>query len=97
MLLFSCCAIVGVATSIDRNPPVWLLVVLAFAALGLAFVGSRGLRRLLARTDQSMADMLGQSHLGLNVDLAGDQILFSFVNDQVADEFAKLNGESVEK
>jgi hypothetical protein len=70
ILLSSCAVMFGVTTSINRTPPVWLLLALAFAAAGLAFVCARVLRKLLARSNQSMADMLGQSHLGLNVDLA---------------------------
>jgi hypothetical protein len=42
-----------------------------------------------------MVDMLGQSHLGVRVELIGDEILFSFTNDRIADEFALLNAQSV--
>jgi len=92
ILLFSCCAMFAVTTSIHRNPPVWLLVVLALIAAGLAFGGARVLRNLLGRSNQSMADMLGSSHLGLKAELAGDEILLTFTNDEVAEEFARLNG-----
>ena len=97
ILLFSCAVMFGVTTSINRNPSTLLLVVLALIAAGLAFLGSKVLRRLLARSNQSMADMLGQSHLGLNVELAGEEILFSFTNEQIAEEFALLNGKGVSK
>jgi hypothetical protein len=93
ILLFSCAVMFAIATSINRNPPTLLLVVLALIAGGLAFVGARVLRKLLARSNQSMADMLSSSHLGLKVELVGDEILFSFTNDQIADEFARLNGQ----
>ena len=92
ILLFSCCAMLGVTTSINRNPPVWLLVVLALIAGGLAFAGARVLRNLLGRSNQSMADMMGSSHLGLKAVLAGDEILLTFTNDEMAEEFAQLNG-----
>jgi hypothetical protein len=92
ILLFSCAVMFGITTSINRNPPVWLLVVLALVAGGLAFAGSRALRRPLSRSNPSMADMLSTSHLGVNAELVGDEILFSFTNDQIADEFARLNG-----
>jgi len=45
--------------------------------------------------DEAMMAGGGHPDLGLNVDLAGDEIEFSFVNGQVADEFALLNGQSV--
>ena len=38
-----------------------------------------------------MADMLGSSHLGLKTELAGDAILLTFTNDEMAEEFARLN------
>jgi hypothetical protein len=36
--------------------------------------------------------MTSGSRLGLKVSLAGDRIDFLFANDQMADEFARLNG-----
>jgi hypothetical protein len=95
ILLLTCSVMFAVTTSINRNPPTLLLVILALIAAGLAFVGARVLRRLLARSNQSMADMLSSSHLGLKVELVGDEILFSFTNDQTAEEFVRLNGQSV--
>ncbi|MGD2146397.1 MAG: hypothetical protein PVH41_06875 [Anaerolineae bacterium] len=92
ILLFSCCVIFGVTTSINRNPPVWLWVVLALIAGVLAFAGARMLRVLLGRSNQSMADMLDSSHLGLKAELAGDEIILTFANDEMAEEFAQLNG-----
>jgi hypothetical protein len=92
ILLFSCCAMFGVTTSVNRNPPVWLLVVLALIAAGMAFGGARVLRNLLGLSNQSMADMLGSSHLGLKAELAGDEIALTFTNDEMAEQFAQLNG-----
>jgi hypothetical protein len=38
--------------------------------------------------------MLGSSHLGINVEPAGDELVFSFANDEIADQFARLNGQA---
>ena len=95
VLLTSCCVLFGITTSINRNPPTLLLIFLAFIACGLAFTGRELFRKVMSRSIGSMADMSGGSHLGLEVKLAGDEIVFSFTNDQVAEEFARLNGQSV--
>jgi hypothetical protein len=91
-LLTSCCVLFGITTSINRNPPTWLLVFLAFVAWGLAWGGSELFRQVMSRSVGSMADMSRGSHLGLKVSLAGDRIEFLFANDQMAGEFARLNG-----
>lgn len=95
VLLTSCCVMFGITTSINRNPPTLLLIFLALVACGLAFAGRELFRRVMSRSVGTMADMTGGSHLGLKVKLAGDEIVFSFTNDQVAEEFARLNGQSV--
>jgi hypothetical protein len=92
IMLTSCCVLFGVTTSINRNPPTTLLVFLAFVAVGLAFLGRELFRRVMSRSVASMADMARGSHLGLGVRLAGDEVVFSFANDEMADEFARLNG-----
>jgi hypothetical protein len=94
ILIFSCAVLFGVTTSINRNPPTLLLVLLALVAAGLAFLGSRVLRQVLSRSRPSMADMLGSSHLGIHVEPAGDELVFSFANDEIADQFARLNGQA---
>jgi hypothetical protein len=94
VLLTSCCVLFGVTTSINRNPPTLLLVFLALIACGLAFAGRELFRRSMSRSVGSMADMSGGS-LGLKIQLAGDEIAFSFANDGMAEEFARLNGVSV--
>lgn len=92
ILLTSCCVLFGVTTSIDREPSTTLLVFLALAAVGLAFGGRELFRKVMSRSIASMADMGSGSHIGLKVDLAGKEVVFSFTNDAVADEFARLNG-----
>jgi hypothetical protein len=92
LLLTSCCVLFGVTTSINRSPSTTLMVFLAAVAVGLAFLGRELFRRLMSRSVASMADMARGSHLGLGVRLAGDEVVFSFANDEMADEFARLNG-----
>lgn len=94
VLLTSCCALFGITTSINRTPPTWLLVFLALIACGLAFAGRELFRKVLSRSVESMAHMSRGSHLGLKVSLAGDRVEFSFANDEMGDEFARLNGQS---
>ena len=93
VLLTSCCVLFGVTTSINRNPPTWLLVFLAFVACGLAWGGRELFRKVMSRSVGSMADMSRGSHLGLKVSLVGDRIEFLFANDDMGDEFARLNGQ----
>ena len=93
-LLFSCFVLFAITTSINREPPTLLLVVLAFVAWGLAIGGRELLRRVMVSSRPSMADMSGGSSLGLVVKLIGNEISFAFANDQMADEFARLNPQS---
>jgi hypothetical protein len=92
ILLTSCCVLFGVTISINREPSTTLLVFLALAAVGLAFGGRELFRRVMSRSTASMADMGSGSHIGLKVDLVGNEVVFSFTNDEIADEFARLNG-----
>jgi hypothetical protein len=92
IMLTSCCVLFGVTTSINRNPSTTLMVFLALVAVGLAFAGRELFRRVMSRSMASMTDMSGGSHLGLGVKLAGGEVAFSFANDEMADEFARLNG-----
>jgi hypothetical protein len=92
IMLTSCCVLFGVTTSINQDPSTTLMVFLAAVAVGLAFLGRELFRRVMSRSVASMADMSGGSHLGLGVRLAGDAVAFSFANDEMADEFARLNG-----
>ena len=95
ILITSCCVLFGITTSINRNPSTLLMVFLAFIACGLAVVGRDIFRKVMARSIESMANMPSGKHLGLKFELAGNKITFSFVNDQTAEEFARLNGQSV--
>jgi hypothetical protein len=69
-----------------------LMVFLGLAAVGLAYGGRELFRRVMSRSIASMADMGKGSHIGLKVDLAGPEVVFSFTNDEVGEEFARLNG-----
>lgn len=93
MLLVSCGVLFGITTSINRNPSTGLLVFLALIAVGLALAGRELLRRTLARSRQTMADMSG-SNLGFKVVPSGNTVVFSFANGRIADEFAQLNGQN---
>jgi hypothetical protein len=95
ILLTSCCVLFGVTTSINREPGTMLLVALGFVALGLAYGGRELFRRIMSRSIASMVDMGKGPHIGLKMELAGDEVVFSFTNDEIADEFARLN--SVER
>ena len=44
---------------------------------------------------KTMGDMPGGSNLGLKVELAGNNLRFSFTNGQMAGEFALLNGQII--
>jgi hypothetical protein len=93
VLLISCCALFGITTSINRNPPVTLLVLLAVLAVGLAYGGRELIRKVLSRSNETMADMVGSRHLGLKIQPSSTEIVFSFANDRVAEDFARLNGQ----
>lgn len=97
ILLVTCCVMFGITTSIDREPSTTLLVFLALGAVFVAGAGITVLRRMLARSDPTMAHMISRTHLGLGAKLVGsNRIQFWFANDQVADEFARLNeGEEI--
>jgi hypothetical protein len=94
-LLFSCGALFGIATSINRNPSTFLLIVLALVAFGLAYGGRALLRSRLARSNPTMAAMMGNRHLGLEIQPFGTEIIFSFASDQMAEEFARVNGQPI--
>lgn len=93
ILLVSCAVLFGIATSINRNPPTGLLLFLALVAVGLALAGRELLRRRLSRSRGTMADMAG-GNLGFKVRPAGNNVVFSFTNGRIADEFAQLNGQT---
>ncbi len=90
ILLFSCSLLFGVTTSINRNPSTGLLIFLALIAVGLAYGGRALLRKMLARSRPTMADMMG-GNLGFQAQLVGGKVVFSFVNGRIAAEFAQLN------
>ena len=92
-LLLSCCVLFAATTTFMAEPAVELMLFLALVAFGLAFGGRWVLRRVGSQMSQSMADMAGGSHLGLRTQLAGDEIAFTFVNDQMAEEFIRLNSQ----
>ena len=91
-LLFSCCLLFSITSTFVDDPAVELWIVLGLVALGLAVVGRWLLRRVVSGMNQSMADMVGGDRLGVRAQLTGNEILFTFVNDEIADEFARLNG-----
>ncbi len=94
VLLFSCCTLFGITTSINRDPPVTLLILLAVLAVGLAYGGRELLRKVLSRSNRTMADMVGSRYLGLKIRPSSTEIVFSFTNDQMAEAFARLNGQT---
>ena len=93
LLLFSCCVLFAVTTSIKRDPAVGLMVGLGVVALGLAYGGRLLLRKMLSRSISTMGDMLRGDHLGLAIVPGYKDITFTFTNDQIAEEFAALNGQ----
>jgi hypothetical protein len=93
IFVFSCCVLFSITTSINRDPSTMLLVFLAILAGGLAYVGRELIRKVMSRSTKSMADMMGGSYLGLRGWPSSTEVVFSFVNDQIADEFARLNGQ----
>ena len=95
LLVVSCCVLFGVTTSIQRSPSVEVMLVLALVALGLAYAGRGLLRKVMSGSFPTMADMQGSNRLGLQVVPSRTVITFWFANDQIADEFAQLNGQSV--
>ena len=95
ILLTSCCVLFGVTTSIERSPPVALLVGLGVVALGLAYGGKLLFRRIMTRSIPTMADMQRGDHLGLGIAPGYKDVAFTFTNDDIAKEFARLNGQSV--
>jgi hypothetical protein len=92
-LLFSCCVLFAITTSINREPPVVLLVALGLVAVGLAFLARNLFRKALSG---SMGAMFDQGDLGLGVDLGTQAVTFTFVNDEIADEFARINQQSAQ-
>lgn len=90
-LLLSCGVLFGVTTSFIDDPSEMLMVFLGFGAIGLALVGRELLRRLLARSNETMRDSTSGGDLGIRMWLAGNKIVFSFTNGRIADEFAQLN------
>ena len=95
IFLISCCAMFVITTSINRNPETTLLVFLAVLAGGLAYLGRELIRKVMSRSTKTMADMMGGSYLGLRALPSRTKVVFSFANDQMADEFARLNGQTV--
>ncbi len=96
IFLFSCCALFGITTSINRNPATTLLVFLAILAGGLAYLGRELIRKVMSRSTKTMTDMMGGSYLGLRAWPSSTSVRFSFSNEQIADEFARLNGQDVD-
>ena len=97
LFLFSCCVLFSITTSIKRDPPVGLMVGLGVVALGLAYGGKLLLRRALSRSIPTMGDMMRGDNLGLAIVPGYEDITFTFTNDQIAEEFARLNGQSVKE
>jgi hypothetical protein len=95
LLVVSCCVLFGVTTSIKRDPSVEVMLVLALVALGLAYAGRGLLRKVMSGAFPTMADMRGSNRLGMQVSPSSTAITFWFTNDQIAEEFAQLNGQSV--
>jgi hypothetical protein len=62
-------------------------------AVGLAYGGRELIRKVLSRSNETMADMVGSRHLGLKIQPSSTEIVFSFANDRVAEDFARLNGQ----
>ena len=91
-LLFSCGILFGITTSFVDDPSDMLLVFLGFAGIGLALVGRELLRRVLARSSETMRDSTSGGDLGIRMWLAGPKVMFSFSNGRIAAEFAQLNG-----
>ena len=85
----------GVTTSIQRSPSVEVMLVLALVALGLAYAGRGLLRKVMSGSFPTLADMQGSNRLGLQVSPSSTVITFWFTNDQIAEEFAQLNGQSI--
>jgi hypothetical protein len=96
ILVVSCCVLFSVTTSIKRSPSVEIMLVLALVAFGLACAGRGLLRKVMSGSFPTMADMRGSSRLGLQVSPSSTAITFWFTNDQIAEEFARLNGQQVE-
>ena len=94
LTLFNCGALFIITTSINRKPPVILWVFLALLAVGLAYIGRELFRRWLSRSRPTMTDMMG-GLLGIRIVSSVDAINFSFVNDNIAEEFALLNGQEL--
>jgi len=92
--LVSCCVLFSITSSIIEDPSTELYLFLAFIAIILALAGRWMLRQLLSRSRETMADMSG-GQLGFRVIPLHDKVSFSFVNAQIADEFAQLNGQKV--
>jgi hypothetical protein len=90
-LLLSCAVLFAITSSLIEEPAVGLWVFLALVALGLALGGRWLLRRAISSKSQSMADMVGGDRLGVRIQLAGDEITFTFANDEIAKEFSRLN------
>ena len=95
ILLTSCCVLFGVTTSIERSPSVVLMVGLGMVALGLAYGGKLLFRRIMTRSIPTMADMQRGDCLGLKIAPGYKDVAFTFTNDDIAKEFARLNGQSV--
>jgi hypothetical protein len=90
-LVLSCAILFAVTSSLLEEPGTGLWVFLALVAVGLA-IGARWLlRRMVSKKSQAMADMLGGDRLGVRIQLAGQELTFAFANDEIAEEFARLN------
>lgn len=94
LLLVSCGLLFGIATSINRNPSTGVLIFLALIAVGLAYGGRALLRKMLARSRPTIADMSG-GDLGFKAVPLHDKVVFGFTNGRIAAEFAQLNGQEV--
>jgi hypothetical protein len=99
-LAFSCAAQLIISFALDLQETFQICVLGPTLALVFAFlVGNLGVRKVWSRFDKTFAELPGSwvdGGLGLSMMMGGDVVGFSFSNQAIAQEFAQMNGLSVE-
>lgn len=99
-LAFSCAAQLMISFALDLQETFQICVLGPALALVFAFlVGNLGVRKIWGSFDQTVADLPRSTvdgGLGLEMAMGTDTVGFSFSNDIIAQEFARLNGLTIE-
>lgn len=99
-LAFSCAAQLIISFTLDLQETFQVCVLGPTLALIFAFlVGNLGVRKVWGTFDKTFAGLPGvgvSGGLGLSMLMGGDVVGFSFSNQAIAEEFARMNGLPIE-